>query len=479
MIARPEKQAHLRVAEAIDGLHGIADDEERASIALLPCGGERFEQLELRERGVLELVDQDVLEREPGAQRELRRLPGLGERRARRARHVRVIDAAAVGELGVQLERRARENARQRRDRRLVRCVERCGKAGSAPEELGETVHAAESLDARAQRRACSAFLVGGAEPSRRQPLPPVPARERARGEALPRSEVRGILSQRADTRQLLRGEPQRARQPRKNARELPAHHVAQARVDSRTELPGVAPEHVAQPVCALLEHLGEEPLDQDPLVVEALEEQRRIGAERRVMLGGEERAARGAPVELIRRLGDLERAAGARGDRQLAREPVGEGVDGLNSQSLRVLLEAAAARACVLPRRFRQPPKLRRAGLVRPHLPAQRADHPGAHLGGGLAREGDREDRTGIVHRGEQPQEALGEDRGLAGAGRGLQQDRAALIERAHARLEVLALELISHRPSPGSGRRRARGSSRRRPASDPPPHRRREKRE
>src|SRR5438270_10679469 len=30
---------------------------------------------------------------------------GLGERRARRARHVRVIDAAAVGELGVQLER--------------------------------------------------------------------------------------------------------------------------------------------------------------------------------------------------------------------------------------------------------------------------------------------------------------------------------------------------------------------------------------
>src|SRR5204863_8974925 len=116
---------------------------------------------------------------------------------------------------------------------------------------------------------------------------------------------------------------------------------------DSRTELPGVAPRHVAHAVCALLEHLGEEPLDQDPLVVEALEEQRRIGTERGVMLGGEERAARGTPVELIRRLGDLERAAGARGDRQLAREAVGEGVDGLNSQRLRVLLEAAAARAC------------------------------------------------------------------------------------------------------------------------------------
>src|SRR2546427_8552861 len=53
----------------------------------------------------------------------------------------------------------------------------------------------------------------------------------------------------------------------------------------------------------SLLEHLGEQPLDQDPLVVEALEEQRRIGAERRIVLGGEERAARGAPVELIRRL--------------------------------------------------------------------------------------------------------------------------------------------------------------------------------
>jgi hypothetical protein len=34
-----QKQAHLRIAEAVDGLHRIADDEHRAPVALLPAGG--------------------------------------------------------------------------------------------------------------------------------------------------------------------------------------------------------------------------------------------------------------------------------------------------------------------------------------------------------------------------------------------------------------------------------------------------------
>src|SRR5256885_7015971 len=56
-ISRADEQADLRVAEAVDRLHRIAHDEQRAPIALLPGGGEGFEQLELRQRGVLELID--------------------------------------------------------------------------------------------------------------------------------------------------------------------------------------------------------------------------------------------------------------------------------------------------------------------------------------------------------------------------------------------------------------------------------------
>ena len=36
-----QEQAHLRVPEAVDGLHRVADHEQRAPVALLPAGGER------------------------------------------------------------------------------------------------------------------------------------------------------------------------------------------------------------------------------------------------------------------------------------------------------------------------------------------------------------------------------------------------------------------------------------------------------
>ena len=58
--------------------------------------GERLQQLELGERGVLELIHQDVAQRESGAQRQLRRRARLGERGPRSAGDVGVIDAAAA-----------------------------------------------------------------------------------------------------------------------------------------------------------------------------------------------------------------------------------------------------------------------------------------------------------------------------------------------------------------------------------------------
>src|SRR4029078_6709549 len=57
---RAQEQADLGLAEAIDRLHRVADEEERAPVARLPSGGQPLEQVPLRERRVLELVDEDV-----------------------------------------------------------------------------------------------------------------------------------------------------------------------------------------------------------------------------------------------------------------------------------------------------------------------------------------------------------------------------------------------------------------------------------
>ncbi len=62
VLLRLDEEPHLGAAEAVDRLHRIADGEQRAPVAALPAGGQPADQLELRERRVLEFVDQQVLE---------------------------------------------------------------------------------------------------------------------------------------------------------------------------------------------------------------------------------------------------------------------------------------------------------------------------------------------------------------------------------------------------------------------------------
>src|SRR5262249_3363244 len=57
-----EEEPDVRVAEAIDRLHGIADKKKRSPIAGRPACGEPLEQFALSERCVLELIDEKVLD---------------------------------------------------------------------------------------------------------------------------------------------------------------------------------------------------------------------------------------------------------------------------------------------------------------------------------------------------------------------------------------------------------------------------------
>jgi hypothetical protein len=83
-VADVEEQADLRVAEPIDRLHRIADQEQRTAVASFPAGGQRLDQSELRIGGVLELVDQHV------SQARVERERGIGGR-------VRVAEGGARG----------------------------------------------------------------------------------------------------------------------------------------------------------------------------------------------------------------------------------------------------------------------------------------------------------------------------------------------------------------------------------------------
>ena len=54
------KQFRIGFAKAVDGLHGVADNEAGAALAIGPRGDEAAEQFVLAAAGVLELVDQQV-----------------------------------------------------------------------------------------------------------------------------------------------------------------------------------------------------------------------------------------------------------------------------------------------------------------------------------------------------------------------------------------------------------------------------------
>ena len=56
------EQGDLGLAETIDRLHGIAHEEQAAAVTGAPSGRQPCEQVELRVGGVLELVDEEVLD---------------------------------------------------------------------------------------------------------------------------------------------------------------------------------------------------------------------------------------------------------------------------------------------------------------------------------------------------------------------------------------------------------------------------------
>ncbi len=112
-VARREIKADLGLAKAVDRLHRIADREQGAAVSVLPAGGQRREQFILAARGVLKLVDQQVLQAVVEGQGEVGRLLRPAERALGAHLDLGEVDLAALLEHQLQFGRRMQQHAEQ------------------------------------------------------------------------------------------------------------------------------------------------------------------------------------------------------------------------------------------------------------------------------------------------------------------------------------------------------------------------------
>ena len=117
-LLREQEQRHVGVAKPIDRLHRIADEEQRAPVVGLPTRRQQLEQPALRLRGVLELVDEQVLDAPIEREQQLRRRVDLAERALRRECKLDEVDGAPLRERDLELGGEPHEHDSQRRETR-------------------------------------------------------------------------------------------------------------------------------------------------------------------------------------------------------------------------------------------------------------------------------------------------------------------------------------------------------------------------
>jgi hypothetical protein len=202
-------------------------------------------------------------------------------------------------------------------------------------------------------------------------------------------------------------------------------------------------------PLIAFREHFGEERFAAGELIVTEIEEVSEGGVEFGIAATELfEGAAGGEGVEGGGVFSGLEMAAEAGGERAIVSDTEAEGIDGLDSEALRMVEEIPAA-AFGLGEGFASEDDARE--LVGRETAAagggfEIENDAGTHFRSGGTGEGDGEDIFRFVDGGEEAEEAAGEEVGFAGACGGLNDDGAADVDSSGAGFGV-GDEGIRHR--------------------------------
>src|SRR5882762_10514338 len=284
-----QEERHFGFAEAVDRLHRVADEEQRAAVALLPSGSQLGEELELRERRVLELVDQDVRDLLVEREQQVARVVDRAERLERAVRELGEVGLAALAEQHLEV----RDGGLEQREDRFQRLP--------LPVVVFRRRHVVDGPQRLAQARDLLQVLRRGRP---LQPLAVLP-------ENAVRQRFRGARGERLCF-------PQEA---------FSLGGERRFQLSARRHRAGLA-----QPAVAVVEHVGEQPGRERHVVVEMREQL----LTRRIELL--EDAGSRFPIEVARVLDDLGLRAEAGQHRHLPRERGAEGVDGLDPQTVRDL---------------------------------------------------------------------------------------------------------------------------------------------
>ena len=413
----------LRVAEAVNRLLSIADDEDgragREPEAFTPRLDQQRHQLPLRAAGVLELVHQHVVIPRFETVAALRELVHLAQQVEGALEHVRKIQHRALVERPPILRERDSEHALDaaRHDR-----VEIAGEARHHPFDRGAELRDRLAMPAGRVRRRIVLRLVGMDRAGRARPAV---ARQEVRRDALDQPTDLGIA------RLLHRGQPADLAEQQLVPRVADRALLEEARLTAR-DRPQRVPERRQRPAA---DHPGgqvgraalQEPIECAPRHQPAIQQRRQpFTRSRQPELGQHQRdvrlvagEAREDPQRLIQRLfdqprhlgfvGHLEARIDVRLERELTQQRQTERVDGADRNLAEAIAQLHPAPAI----------ELRSLGRI-----AQFRDDALAHLGGGLARERHRQDVRRLDAGAQQVQIARHEHRCLARARRSLEDD-------------------------------------------------------
>ena len=463
------------LAEEIDGLAWIADQEDGLGMAVPGCG-EKLEEVVLAGGGVLHLVDQQVLEARAELGGEVLGAGFLGEGVASEQAEFGEVALAALGENELKLDQGAAEDAEEGLGNRpLLGGILRGGKFLYPEHRFAQVVAIAELID-QCTEPCLPAGVQGNAEVASGESLAPTAGgrRKHHADEGEPMVKVGGGGLRRfaaagtgGDAGRLARllgvvgefggqdgefGEHQGREglfKPRELLAEGQCERTLQAGQDVRVE-EGVVkaaalgngdeltPDQIA-PLIAQGEHVRDQRFAVGEIAVAVEQEVTQGVVEDGIAAAQQQQCAPGSfAVERLRILGRGQAATASGEDGEGARNLRADGVDGADVEAVRLLQQ--------------RPPKLPAAlqhgegeseglaveiagGVGRRVVVAgcfKTGEHAVAHLGGGLFSEGDGENlfRLADGRVGEEFEEAMNEQRSLAGAGGRFDDEGAMDVE-------------------------------------------------